>query len=238
MKAPARSAFLTNVCIALLVLAVAAVCFLPSGVPAASLADRVYYNGDRQGCRVSLMFNVYSGGEYLGGILDALAQYGYRATFFIGGCWADDHASLVKEIAARGHELGNHGYFHKDQSKLSYEQNAEEIASCGSLLHSLTGEQPVLFAPPSGAYAEQTVRAAEGLGYSVVLWSKDTIDWRDHDPALIYRRATQNVQGGDLILMHPTAETLEALPSVLEHFTRLGLIQSAVSATIAGADHT
>ena len=234
MKRKTALALCTNACLALLVLAVAAVCFLPAGVPAATLADRVYYNGNREGCRVSLMFNVYWGGEYLGGILDALDEFGVRATFFIGGCWADDNAALVKEIAARGHELGNHGYFHKDQSALSLEENREEIAACGSLVETLTGQAPSLFAPPSGAYAEQTVRAAEELGYSVILWSKDTIDWRDRDASLIYRRATQNVQGGDLVLMHPTKETLEALPSVLGHYARLGLVQSAVSATVAG----
>ena len=183
------------------------------GDPASSLADRVYYNGDREGVRVSLMFNVYWGGEYLGGILDVLEEYGVYATFFIGGCWADDNVELVKEIAERGHELGNHGYFHKDQDKLGYDGNAEEIGSCGKLLYTLTGREVTLFAPPSGAYSEDTVRAAEELGYSVILWSKDTIDWRDHDATLIYRRATENVQGGDLVLMHPTAATLEALPS-------------------------
>ena len=233
MKRRTKLAVITNVCLALLVLAVAAVCFLPAGIPAASLADRVYYNGNRESCRISLMFNVYWGGEFLGGIMDVLEQYGVRATFFIGGCWAGDNAELVKEIADRGHELGNHGYFHKDQSALSYEQNAEEISSCGKLVETLTGQEVALFAPPSGAYAEQTVRAAEDLGYSVIMWSKDTIDWRDHDASLIYRRATQNAQGGDLVLMHPTEATLEALPSVLEHYARMGLLQSVVSANIA-----
>ena len=111
MKRRTKLAVITNVCLALLVLAVAAVCFLPAGIPAASLADRVYYNGNRESCRISLMFNVYWGGEFLGGIMDVLEQYGVRATFFIGGCWADDNAELVKEIADRGHELGNHGAF-------------------------------------------------------------------------------------------------------------------------------
>ncbi len=238
MKGKTKLALVTNICLALLVAAVAAVCFLPAGVPAASLSEKVYYSGDRDGCRVSLMFNVYSGGEYVGGILAALREYGVRATFFLGGCWADDNAALVKEIVAAGHELGNHGYFHREQDKLSYEENVQEIASCGELLNTLTGESVSLFAPPSGAYSEQTVRAANGLGYRVILWSKDTIDWRDRDATLIYRRATENVQGGDLVLMHPTAETLEALPAVLEHYIRLGLLPSAVSDTIAGVQKT
>lgn len=236
MKGRTKLALVTNACLALLVLAVAAVCFLPAGIPASSLADRVYYNGDREGVRVSLMFNVYWGGEYLGGILDVLEEYGVYATFFIGGCWADDNAELVREIAERGHELGNHGYFHKDQDKLGYDGNAEEIGSCGKLLYTLTGREVTLFAPPSGAYSEDTVRAAEELGYSVILWSKDTIDWRDRDQSLIYRRATEGAAGGDLVLMHPTAETAAALPSILAYYREQEMEVVPVSENISGVE--
>ena len=166
-------------------------------------------------------------------LLDGLKERGAHATFFMVGDRVNMFSSTLPRLVSEGHELGNHGYFHKDQSALSYEQNAEEISSCGKLVETLTGQKVTLFAPPSGAYAEQTVRAAEDLGYSVIMWSKDTIDWRDHDASLIYRRATQNAQGGDLVLMHPTEATLEALPSVLEHYARMGLLQSVVSANIA-----
>ena len=48
------------------------------------------------------------------------------------------------------------------------------------------------------------------------MWSKDTIDWRDNDTSLIYERATKKLSNGDLILMHPTANTLQALPQILQ----------------------
>ena len=93
-----------------------------------------------------------------------------------------------------------------------------------------------LFAPPSGAYSENTVDAAEQLGYKVIMWSKDTIDWRDRDQTLIYSRATKDVSGGDLVLMHPTAETSAALPSVLREYAEQGLEQVPVSVNISGAE--
>ena len=159
-----------------------------------------------------------------------------KATFFIGGSWADDNAQVLKEIARRGHELGNHGYFHKDQSKLSEAENASEIDVCGRLVKQLTGVSPALFAPPSGAYGEAAVNAAQSLGYKVILWSKDTIDWRDHDQLIIYRRATQNVKGGDLILAHPTEETAAALPSVLRYYRDNNWQQVTVSENISGIE--
>ena len=226
-------AVFTDAVLLLLVLIVGAVCFFPFGISTAgTVSERVYYSGDKESGRVSLMFNVYGGAEHIPAILDALEDFGVKATFFIGGCWADDHTATLREIASRGHEFGNHGYFHKEQDKLSLAANREEIARCGALVKALTGTEPSLFAPPSGAYSENTVRAAESLGYRVVLWSKDTIDWRDHDATIIYTRATEGIEGGDLVLMHPSKETAQALPSVLAFYRERGLTQSAVSKTL------
>ena len=237
MEKNTKIAIVSNVCLAVLLFVVGAVCFFPSGVSTAGkLSDRVYYSGNKSSKYVSLMFNVYWGTEYLPSILDTLDEYQVKATFFIGGSWADDHTETLREIVARGHELGNHGYFHKDQDTLSYKQNAEEIRLCGELCRRLTGFTPSLFAPPSGAYSENTVDAADALGYKVIMWSKDTIDWRDHDQTLIYDRATENCMGGDLILMHPTAETAKALPSVLEHYKQNDLRQVPVSVNISGIE--
>ena len=232
-RATALSACI-NAVLALIILAVGAVCFFPAGdMPAGNIEERVCYRGSGDGGRISLMFNVYGGEEYLPSILDTLDVFGVKATFFIGGCWADDHTKALRTIVSRGHEAGNHGYFHKDQDKLSLAANKEEIARCHALVKALTGVEMQLFAPPSGAYSENTVNAAEALGYKVIMWSKDTIDWRDHDPSLIYRRAAEGAKAGDLVLMHPTKETAEALPSVLKAYEEAGLTQSVVSQTIA-----
>lgn len=203
---------------------------------AGKLSDRVYYNGNKDSNYISIMFNVYGGTEYISEILDTLDEYNVHATFFVGGSWADDHAEILTQIRDRGNELGNHGYFHKNQDALTLEKNKEEIGVCGELVERLTGVKMNLFAPPSGAYAEQTVEAAEGLGYKVIMWSKDTIDWRDHDQTVIYRRATNGVCGGDLVLAHPTKETAAALPSILAYYRDQGLEQVPVSVNISGIE--
>lgn len=233
MMRSVKLAVFTNAVLLLLVVVVGAVCFFPFGaVTAGKLSDRVYYGGDKESGRVSLMFNVYGGTDYIPSILDTLDTFEVKATFFIGGCWADDHTETLREIASRGHELGNHGYFHKDQDKLSLAANKEEIVRCHDLVKVLAGAEMELFAPPSGAYSENTVNAADALGYKVIMWSKDTIDWRDHDATLIFSRATEETESGDLVLMHPTKETAETLPSVLANYKEKGLLQSVVSQTL------
>lgn len=237
MKRNVKIALFTNIFLAVVLVAVGTVCFFPFGaMTAGKLSDRVYYNGNKDSNYISIMFNVYGGTEYISEILDTLDEYNVHATFFVGGSWADDHAEILTQIRDRGNELGNHGYFHKNQDALTLEKNKEEIGVCGELVERLTGVKMNLFAPPSGAYAEQTVEAAEGLGYKVIMWSKDTIDWRDHDQTVIYRRATNGVCGGDLVLAHPTKETAAALPSILAYYRDQGLEQVPVSVNISGIE--
>ena len=86
-----------------------------------------------------------------------------------------------------------------------------------------------LFAPPSGAYNKDTILAAGALGMKTILWTKDTIDWRDKNPSLIYTRATKNVQVGDFILMHPMKETADALEDILKYYQKNSLKTVTVS---------
>lgn len=189
----------------------------------------VVYSGRTDTSSVALMINVYWGEEYLPQMLETLDAYGAKATFFIGGCWADDHNALLKDIAERGHEIGNHGYFHKDGDKLDFAGNVREIRSTNALIAAITGITPSLFAPPSGAYGQDTLNACEQEGMRVIMWSKDTIDWRDKDADLVYSRAAKDVEAGDMILMHPTEHTAAALGRVLEYYKEKGLNAVTVS---------
>lgn len=224
-------AALTNTFLACVVLVIGAICFFPSVSAASQVDERVYYKGNSAD-GVSLMFNVYWGTDEVYQILDALDAYRFKTTFFIGGSWADDNTECVKNIAARGHEIASHGYFHREHDKLSLQENVEEIKVSADFLNLITGGKITLFAPPSGAYNADAVSAAESLGLKTIMWSKDTIDWRDKDADTCFRRATEGVSGGDLVLMHPMAHTAEALPRILEYYKDNGLRVIPVSENI------
>ena len=213
---------LSNLAIICLIFSVGLVCFPTNDAVATSGKEKVYRSGySKSG--VSLMFNVYWGTDEVYQILDILDEYEAKSTFFIGGCWADDNVQCLKEIAARGHEIGNHGYFHKEHDKLNEAANREEILRCNQFISLAIGTAPQLFAPPSGAYSDATLSAASRLQMKTVLWTKDTIDWRDKDASLVYTRATQVVEAGALILMHPMEHTVKALPDILKEYKRRGL---------------
>ena len=191
--------------------------------------NRVIYSGDISKNNVSFMINVYQGEEQVKDILDLLDVYKVKTTFFVGGCWAVKNIDLVKEIYTRGHELANHGFYHKDQDSLDYNSNLQEIKMCHEVISENLGIEMTLFAPPSGAYNISTVDAAETLQYKTIMWTRDTIDWRDQDADLIYRRATKDMANGDLILMHPTEKTVEALTNVLSTAINNGFNPTTVS---------
>ena len=221
---------LTNGVVALTALMITLVGFLGGGVTAVAWeASDLYYCADNSRGEVSLMFNVYEHTENVQKILDILDENGAKATFFIGGSWADDNIDCVREIFKRGHEVASHGYFHKDHSKMSLEQNLEEIRPSVKLINMICNTNITLFAPPSGAFGDEMISACKSLNLKVIMWSRDTIDWRDKDADLIYDRATKNLTSGEFVLMHPTDCTVLALPNILNYIKTEGL--NAVTVT-------
>ena len=220
----------TNSLLLLIVLAVSLIGFFGGNAVAVSKDSSNLYYSAENGEGVSLMFNVYEHTDNVLKILDVLDEYGAKSTFFIGGSWADDNVDCVREIYKRGHEIASHGYFHKDHSRMtSKEANLEEIRPSAKLINMICGTKITLFAPPSGAFCEATLNACAELGLRVIMWSRDTIDWRDKDVNLIYTRATSKLENGEFVLMHPTDCTVTALPKILSYIRDNGLKAVTVS---------
>ena len=93
-------------------------------------------------------------------------------------------------------------------------------------------EKYVLLTGANGGIGQKVLSSLLENGYKVIMWSKDTIDWRDHDTQKILSRATKNLESGDLILMHPTKNTLEALPQIIKDIKSQGFTLSTVSENI------
>lgn len=173
------------------------------------------YKAETEEKNISLMINIYQGEEFVLQYLDLFEKEGVKATFFVGGSWAAQNTEVVKQIAQKGHEIGNHGYNHKMHTKITQEQSRSEILRTNSLIKSITGQETVLFAPPSGDVNSQVVADAASCGCQTIMWTADTIDWRDQDVNKIYARVERNLKPGVFVLMHPTKATLEALPNII-----------------------
>lgn len=224
--------FITNSVIVLIFIVLIVVAVPFSSSVSTSVNPDVIYSGDTTQNKVSFMINVYWGTEYIEDMLDVLDVYNVKTTFFVGGSWFAKNVDVAKEIYNRGHEIGNHGYNHKDHNQLTEQQNYDEIHKTHLLVEANLGVEMNLFAPPSGAFNDNTVDIAKSLDYKTIMWTHDTIDWRDKNTDLIVKRATKNLSNGDLVLMHPTKNTLEALSLILAYSQNNGFRATTVSDTL------
>ena len=182
--------FTVNIILAGILALLAAAAFAPQhSTPVLSGGTQPIYKVHTGEKKLALMCNVYWGTEYVRPYLALAQKYNAKITFFIGGIWAAENPALVKEMYLQGHEIANHGYNHKLASRESSSVIISELLKTDAILREITGVKPVLYAPPAGDFTQQTVLAAAENGYSTVMWSIDTIDWRDHDCAKIKRRA-------------------------------------------------
>ncbi|MBE5730729.1 MAG: polysaccharide deacetylase [Clostridiales bacterium] len=224
------TSLLSNIVICAVVVIIFVVSFSPSEIAVSSNNSPI--SKGESDTKVSLMVNVYWGTEYIPQMLDIFDAYNAKTTFFVGGMWAAENEEMLKEIYARGHEIGNHGYYHKDHKKIDYNRNKQEIEITHKVVKEILGVDMTLFAPPSGSYGDTTLTVASELGYKTIMWTLDTIDWRDQDKSVILSRATEKITGGALVLMHPTKATVAALDDILQAINKKGLSVSTVSEVI------
>ncbi len=181
------------------------------------------YSVERDDRVISVTFDASWGGDKTLAILDLLDEYNAKATFFLVEIWVDKFPELVKEIAARGHEIGNHSASHAHFTQISESQTRQELSSCSDSIEALTGIRPTLFRPPYGDYNSKVVTVVRDAGYECVQWSIDSQDWKNRGVDDLIRRATKNVQSGDIILFHNDSQyILEALPTILKTYQAEG----------------
>lgn len=167
-------------------------------------------------------------------ILDTLAKYNAKATFFMLGSQAEYYPNLVKKVAKEGHELANHSKGHPDLTKLNAKQITKEFSFTTDKIASVTGIKPKLIRPPYGAYNADVTNYAKVHGQSIILWSVDSLDWKNRNPQMINQIIKQDVTPGAIILMHdihPT--TADALPEVLRYLKSQGYEFVTVSELLA-----
>lgn len=180
------------------------------------------YCVNRDDNKISISFDAAWGGDKTLGILDLLDEYNIKTTFFLVDIWTQKYPELVKEIVARGHEIGNHSTSHPQMSKLNETQIAKELNTQADNVLAIAGVRPVLFRPPYGDYNNRVITTARAQGFVPIQWSVDSLDWKNRGAQEIITRATK-VKSGDIVLFHNDSQyILDALPAVLQYYAENG----------------
>ncbi|MDI6601805.1 MAG: polysaccharide deacetylase family sporulation protein PdaB [Thermoanaerobacteraceae bacterium] len=181
------------------------------------------YNVDTKEKKAAVTFDASWGAENTIKILDILDQYDAKATFFLVGIWVDDYPDLVKEISKRGHEIGNHSTTHPHMNNLSEAEIEKELTTTTEKIRKLTGKDVKVFRPPFGEYNNRVVLTARRLGYHVIQWDVDSLDWKGLSADAMANRILPKVKEGSIILFHNDGEhTPEVLPTVLGELKNKG----------------
>jgi peptidoglycan-N-acetylglucosamine deacetylase len=98
-------------------------------------------------------------------VLDLLERTGVRATFFVPGRVAERHPERVRDIVARGHELGHHGYTHTSPSRLSADEEEAELLRGREILTSF-GAEITGYRSPSWDFSDATLGLLERHGFT------------------------------------------------------------------------
>ncbi|MBE3551427.1 MAG: polysaccharide deacetylase family protein [Kyrpidia tusciae] len=160
-------------------------------------------------------------------LLYILRKHRVRATFFLTGVQCEKHPSIVKRIAAEGHELGNHGYLHARLDKMSPESVAADIRRADQVIVRITGIWPHYFRPAGGVLTPTVLQAATQTGHPIAMWSVDPRDWVvGRDATAITAVVKDTVGPGRIVLFHDGGgnqpRMLEALDSLLDFLKKQG----------------
>lgn len=206
---------------------------IPPKISLNDLGAQPIYRGNPAKPMVSLMINVAWGNPYIMPMLDILDQEKVKVTFFLDGSWLSHNKELAAEMLKRGHEMENHAYTHPNMSTLSRARATAEIEKTQKLLKESLGVTNIWFAPPSGDFDQETVEIAASLGLKTVLWTLDTVDWRNPSPESVIAKISSNAEPGTLVLMHPTASSSKALRGMIRGIRAKGLQLGTVSQTLS-----
>lgn len=114
-------------------------------------------------------------------LLDLLSEHDQRATFFTLGWIAEHHPQIVREVAARGHELASHGYSHEKAYDLTPQQFRKEVRKTKQLIEDLSGEPCVAYRAPFFSITAQSLWALAILaeeGYTIDCSISPVKTWR------------------------------------------------------------
>ncbi|MDW7799459.1 polysaccharide deacetylase family protein [Streptococcus canis] len=153
-------------------------------------------------------------------VLDILARYHAKASFFMMGSKVVNNEALVKRVSEAGHDIGNHTWDHPNLTKLPVDQIQSEVNRTNQAIEKACGKKPLYLRPPYGA-TNAMVQQASGL--TQMLWTVDTRDWENHSTEGIMANLKKQLQPGGVVLMHDIHQTtVDALPTVMEYLKAEG----------------
>lgn len=152
---------------------------------------------------ISLTFDDGPHPEFTSALLDNLASFGLRGTFFVVGERAQRYPALLRRIADEGHEIGNHTWTHSEPRETSTEKFLDEIKRTREFIEDTIGRECRLVRPPKGELTAGKLWGLVRSGQTVVLWNRDPRDYRMESYCEMEEWCREyRAAHGDVVLLH------------------------------------
>ncbi|MPV89808.1 polysaccharide deacetylase family protein [Georgenia ruanii] len=159
-------------------------------------------------------------------VLEVLEVLGWRVTFFLLGSQVARYPDVARDIVAAGHEIGVHGYLHRNHLARGPLALRVDLERAKGLIGDVTGRAPYWFRPPYGVMSGGTMWAARRAALRPVLWTAWGRDWISAPAEAITATVLRTLRDGGTVLLHDsdcTSEpgswrgTVRALPLLAAH---------------------
>jgi peptidoglycan/xylan/chitin deacetylase (PgdA/CDA1 family) len=174
-------------------------------------------------------------------ILNVLADYDVKATFFVLGEAAEQFPHLLQQMLRAGHAIGNHTYSHRHPWMMSSERAKYEVAQANAVIKGITGIAPRWFRPPFGRLRTAMRRQAQVEQMATVLWSCSIIDWGMLGTTAGISRRLEHIKPRDIVLMHDGRPghnhpeiTVQCLPKFLQSLSERSLVACSLDEVFGG----
>lgn len=178
---------------------------------ASQFPDDFLREGAKDVKQVALTFDDGPDSQYTPQILDILKEEEVKATFFLIGSRAELFPDVVRRMVREGHIVGNHTMEHPNIIKLNKMETEKAILDAEEAFLEMTGYRTCLFRPPYGSVSEEDVKEIKGLGYKIIAWNVDSLDWKSLTAEQVKTNILENVKEGSIILQHSSGSEKENL---------------------------
>jgi peptidoglycan/xylan/chitin deacetylase (PgdA/CDA1 family) len=170
-------------------------------------------------------------------ILEALADRGVTATFYLNGRDIEQNADAMRALVAAGHEIGNHTWSHRSMAFVTFGTVTEEIEPTDAAIRAAGYEGPLTFRPPFGEKLLALPLYLAQHDRVTVTWDVSAEDFSGAQSAdAIADRTVETTSPGSIILLHPwfgRTASQDAIGEIIDRLQAQGYRFVTVSELIA-----
>jgi peptidoglycan-N-acetylglucosamine deacetylase len=158
-------------------------------------------------------------------VLETLAKYQAKATFFCIGDNIRKHPLIFQKLINEGHAIGNHTFNHLKGWATDDVTYLENVVLCSKEIEK-ENHQTQLFRPPYGRIKRSQAKSLL-LDYEIVMWDVLSGDFSQKlSPEIVLEKTIQHTKAGSIVLFHDSIKAYKnmsySLPRFLEYFSEKG----------------